>query len=309
MFLRHAARTLAAAPVIGGAIWAGERALCHASAAPAKANTDASLQKPADFSLTGRTALVTGGSKGLGKAIARGFALAGADVVITARSESELRVALREILAGTSRKGEYIVCDLSDREQASALGPEVLRRMGRCDIFVNNAGISTPGTVHKGASVREPIPPMADSDWRASLDVNLSAGVTVVNALAPQMVERGWGRIVHVSSIGGLGSSEGRTAYSATKAALIGVTNASALELGPHGVTVNVVAPGPFLTDMPLTKLPPHVRETVAAKIPLKRWGRPEEMVGPLLMLVSEAGSYVNGAMIRIDGGVLSRAY
>ena len=119
----------------------------------------------------------------------------------------------------------------------------------------------------------------------------------------------GWGRVVHISSIGGLGSSEGRSAYTATKAALIGITHTGALELGPYGITSNVVCPGPFLTDMPRNALPQHVQDQVAAKVPLKRWGQPSELAGPILMLVSEAGSYVNGAVIRIDGGLLSRAY
>ena len=139
--------------------------------------------------------------------------------------------------------------------------------------------------------------------------INLTAGVKLLNVLAPAMVANGWGRVVHISSIGGLGSSEGRTSYSASKFAQIGVSHAGALELGPHGITVNCICPGPFLTDMPRLALSEEVKAGVATKVPLRRWGQPEELIGPVLMLVSEAGSYVNGAVLRVDGGLLSRAY
>ena len=131
----------------------------------------------------------------------------------------------------------------------------------------------------------------------------------MLNSLAPAMVAQGWGRVVHISSVGGLGSSEGRSAYTATKSALVGITHTGALELGPYGISVNCICPGPFLTDMPKKALPPHIRDGIAQKVPMKRWGDPDEIIGPVLMLVSEAGSYVNGAVIRIDGGMCSRAY
>lgn len=268
------------------------------------------VQEPASlFSLRERSVLVTGGSKGLGKAIARGMALAGAkDVVISARNEAELRVAIAEVVHGTSCRGHYVVADLQKPEDAQRLGEAALRLCGgRVDVLVNNAGVSHPGTIHKG--VEEPIAPMDTQSWDATLAINLSAGMHLVNSLAPAMVAHGWGRVVHVSSIGGLGSSEGRSAYSATKSALLGLTNAGALELGPHGVTVNAIAPGPFLTEMPLTKLSQQTRDGVGRKVPLRRWGDPIELVGPVLMLVSDAGAYVNGATLRVDGGLLSRAY
>lgn len=123
------------------------------------------------------------------------------------------------------------------------------------------------------------------------------------------MVAQQWGRVVHISSIGGLGSSEGRTAYSASKAAQIAVTHAGALELGPHGITVNAICPGAFLTDMPKNALSQEAKDGVAQRVPAKRWGEPSELVGPVLMLASEAGAYVNGAVLRVDGGLLSRAY
>jgi len=266
---------------------------------------------PTLFSLHGRTALVTGGSQGLGKAIARGCALAGADVILSSRREAELQAALADVTAGTTVRGTYIIADLSKPGEAERLGQTAIRwaRNSTVDIFVNNAGASNPGTIHKGDHVQESIPRMTQESWASTLEVNLTAGVKLLNELAPAMVKSGWGRVIHISSIGGLGSSEGRSAYSASKAGLIAITHAGALELGPHGVTVNCVAPGPFLTEMPLTKLPKEVIAAVGSKVPLRRWGDPEELVGPVLMLASEAASYVNGATLRVDGGLLARAY
>lgn len=267
---------------------------------------------PALFSLEGRTALVTGGSQGLGKAIARGMALAGADVIISSRREAELKASLEDITAGTSVRGHFIVADLSKPGEAERLGQAALSWApgGRVDILVNNAGVSVPGTIHKGeANDKESIPKMTGPGWDGVIQTNLSSAVHLTNALAPAMVSNGYGRIINISSIGGLGSSEGRSAYSASKAALHAITWAGALELGPHGVTVNAIAPGPFLTEMPLTKLPPAVRDSVAEKVPLRRWGAPDELAGPAVMLASEAGSYVNGAVLRVDGGLLARAY
>ena len=290
-----------AAALLGGAYALHRASTC-------KPVVPAELPPPALFSLQGRTALVTGGSKGLGKAIARGLAQSGCDVVISARSEPELQQALAEILEGTAARGQYVVCDLNDAAQAASLGPEVLRRMGRCDILVNNAGVSRPECIH-GTPLTSRLAPLSEGGWQTTLQTNLSSAVTLTNALAPAMVARGWGRIINVSSIGGLGSSEGRTSYTATKAALIGITHTGALELGPHGVTVNCVCPGPFLTDMPKNAFSPQQLEGTAEKIPVKRWGQPHELCGPVLMLASEAGSYVNGAVLRVDGGLLSRAY
>ena len=279
-------------------------------AAAAGMSTAEAKRPSALFSLEGKTALVTGGSQGLGKAIARGLALAGANVVVASRREVELKAALAEVTAGTHVRGQYIVADLGKAGEAERLGKEALAWAGgHVDVLVNNAGISSPGAIHKGTDATEGIPPMTLESWESTLEVNLSSAVKLTNALAPSMVQKGWGRVINISSIGGLGSSEGRTSYSATKAALHAISWAGAIELGPHGVTVNAIAPGPFLTEMPLTKLPKATIEAVGAKVPLKRWGEPDELVGPVLMLASEAGSYVNGAVLRVDGGLLARAY
>src|SRR5688572_23227397 len=188
---------------------------------------------PAPFDLTGRVALVTGGSKGLGLAMARGFARAGADVVISSRHENELRPAVEQIVATTGRRGHYVVADMTRREDVSRLADEAVRRMGKVDVLVNNAGSNTP----------QPIDAITDAAWDDLLELNLTSAMALTRALVPGMKSRRWGRVIHLSSIMAFVSKEGRNAYSATKAALCGLARASALELGPFGVTVNCLAP------------------------------------------------------------------
>ncbi len=249
------------------------------------------------FNLTGRVALVTGGNKGLGKAMARGFAKAGADVLIASRHEAELKSALDEILAGTGRSGAYCVTDVSVRDEVKKLAAFALEKMGRVDILVNNAGMNAP----------QAIDAITDDTWDRVLEVNLSSVMALTRELVPQMKERRWGRVVHISSIMAQVSKEKRNVYSATKAALIGMARASALDLGPFGVTVNCIAPGPFMTDMPMSVLSDAEKQAFADRTALGRWAQPAELVGPVLMLCSEAGSYITGQTLFVDGGYLAR--
>lgn len=249
------------------------------------------------FDLTGRTALVTGGNKGLGKAMARGLAEAGADVVIASRHESELKAALDEILAGTGRTGAYVVTDVSDRAEVEKLARDAVQKLGKVDILVNNAGMNAP----------QPIDGITDDTWDRVLQVNLTSVMALTRALVPAMKERRWGRVVHISSIMSLVSKEKRNVYSATKAALNGLAKASALDLGPFNVTVNCIAPGPFLTDMPMSVLSDAEKKVFADRTALGRWAQPRELVGPVLMLCSEAGSYVTGQVLVVDGGYTAR--
>jgi NAD(P)-dependent dehydrogenase (short-subunit alcohol dehydrogenase family) len=249
------------------------------------------------FDLTGRVALVTGGNKGLGKAMARGLAEAGADVVIASRHGDELKAALAEILDGTGRKGEYVVTDVSNRDEVKSLARTALDRMGRVDILVNNAGMNAPQAIDE----------ITDETWDRVVEVNLNSVMALTRALVPQMKERKWGRVVHISSIMGQVSKERRNVYSATKAALIGMAKASALDLGPYNVTVNCIAPGPFLTDMPMSVLSDAEKKVFADRTALGRWAQPRELVGPVLMLCSDAGSYVTGQVLFVDGGYLAR--
>src|SRR5215213_576044 len=217
------------------------------------------------FDLTGRVALVTGGNKGLGKAMARGLAEAGADVVIASRHEDELKSALDEILTGTGRRGAYCVTDVSVRAEVQKLATFALEKMGRVDVLVNNAGMNAP----------QAIDAITDDTWDRVLEVNLSSVMALTRAVVPQMKERKWGRVVHISSIMGQVSKEKRNVCSATKSALMGLARASARDLGPYGITVNCIAPGPFLTDMPMSLLSDAEKKAFSDHTALGRWGDP----------------------------------
>jgi NAD(P)-dependent dehydrogenase (short-subunit alcohol dehydrogenase family) len=251
------------------------------------------------FDLTGRVALVTGGSKGLGKAMARGFALAGADVVISSRYEEELVAAAVEIRAGTSVRVTHVVADMTHRDHVRRLADAALAAMGRVDILVNNAGSNKP----------QPTEQIVDEDWDGLVELNLSSCMALTRALVGPMKERRWGRIINVSSILGLTSAAGRSAYSATKSGLIGLTRAGANDLGSFGITVNCLAPGPFLTDLPASLLTDEQQAVFAQRTILGRWAKPEELIGPALLLASEAGSFITGATLVVDGGVLVKMF
>ena len=173
--------------------------------------------------------------------------------------------------------------------------------MGKIDILVNNAGFNMPQAIDQ----------IRDKDWDRLVELNLTSCMALTRALVPGMKERRWGRVIHISSIMGLVSTAGRNAYSATKAALLGLARASALDLGPFNITVNCIAPGPFATEMPMSILSPEQQAALAARTALGRWARPEELAGPALLLASEAGScHGHGAGGRWRGagqGILSR--
>jgi NAD(P)-dependent dehydrogenase (short-subunit alcohol dehydrogenase family) len=186
---------------------------------------------------------------------------------------------------------------MAQRADVKKLARFALEKMGRVDILVNNAGMNAP----------QAIDAITDETWDRVVEVNLTAVMGLTREIVPQMKERRWGRVVHISSVLGQTSKEKRNAYSATKSALMGLARASALDLGPFGVTVNCVAPGPFLTDMPMSILSDAEKQVFADRTALGRWAEPRELVGPVLMLCSEAGSYVTGQTVFVDGGWLAR--
>jgi NAD(P)-dependent dehydrogenase (short-subunit alcohol dehydrogenase family) len=249
------------------------------------------------FDLSGRTALVTGGSKGLGLAMARGLAQAGADIAICSRNEGELSKARDAIASETGRRVEAIPADMTNRADVRRLADEATRRLGQVDILVNNAGTNIP----------QAIDAITDEIWDQLIELNLTSVMALTRALVPGMKERQWGRVVHISSMMAMISKEKRDAYSATKAALVGMTRASALELGPFNVTVNCLAPGPFLTELPASLLSQAERDEWSRVTALNRWGDPKELVGPLLLLASDAGSYITGQALLVDGGFTIR--
>lgn len=251
------------------------------------------------FDLSGRVALVTGGSKGIGKAVARGYAEAGADVMICARHGEELQAAAVEIGAGLQRRVLSRVVDMTDRGQVQQLADETIAQLGQVDILFNNAGSNQPQLLLE----------TTEESWDHILELNLTSCMLLARAVAPGMVARKWGRIVHTSSVMALASNPGRGVYSATKAALLAMAKAHALELGPHGVTVNCLAPGPVMTDLPMNLLNDEQKQLFADRTAVKRWGQVADMVGPALLLSSDAGAFISGTMILADGGLLCRTF
>ena len=248
------------------------------------------------FDLTGRVALVTGGSRGLGKSMARAYAEHGASLMICSRNEQELTAAAREIGDGLNVRVEWMTADLAKRSEAQRVADETIQRLGRVDVLVNNAGGNLPQRVDQ----------ITDEAWDQIIELNLSGIMRLTRAVLPQMMERKWGRVIHISSVLGLGGKLGRNVYSATKSALVGMARSSALDLGPYGVTVNCIAPGPFLTELPLGLLNDEQKQEFTNRTALKRWGKPEEIAGVALLLGTEAGSYVTGTTVLVDGGVLA---
>ena len=248
------------------------------------------------FDLSGRTVLITGGSKGLGKAMAVGFARAGANLMICSRHADELAATAKEIHEATGRRVEFTVADLSRRDDVAALVKATGERMGGIDILVNNAGSNHPQLIDA----------IEDDAWDEIVQLNLSSCMALTRAFVPGMKQRGWGRVIHISSIIALAGAPARSVYAATKAGLMGMARAQALELGADGITVNCIAPGPFLTDLPAAKLTKEQREVIGQRTALKRWANPDELIGPALLLASNAGSYMTGSVIVVDGGILA---
>lgn len=251
------------------------------------------------FDLSGRVALVTGSSRGIGRAIAGGFAGAGADLFLCARNRDNLKTAAEEIQKQCGTCVEYTAADMAVRDDLLRVAETAVERLGKVDILVNNAGWNIPQAIDE----------IRDEDWNYLVELNLNSVMALTRALVPGMKQRRRGRVIHISSIMGLASTAGRNAYSATKAALIGMARASALDLGPFGITVNCIAPGPIATEMPMSILSQQQQDAMAARTALGRWAKPEELAGPALLLASEAGSYITGTVLVVDGGAMCKMF
>ena len=246
------------------------------------------------FDLAGRMALVTGGSKGLGKGLARTLAQAGADVAITSRNHAEGQASLKEILDGTRAKGVVLAVNHSNWTEAGRFAQNVISETGRLDILVNNAGT---GSVC-------PLSDSSDALLESLHALNLFAPIALCREFLPYLRKSGAGRIINISSVLGIIAREYRTAYCSTKGGLIALTRALALEFAPDRITVNAIAPGQFLTPLTLPMWEDQFsRKQMTSLIPLRRWGEVDDLSGGILLLASAAGGYITGQTLVIDGG------
>ena len=248
---------------------------------------------PSLFDLSGRVALVTGGSRGLGAAIAIALAGAGASVILWARHQPSLEQVAQRIRA----IGRHAWTDLVDVTDAIGVRRALRRaigRAGRLDILVNNAGIWDG----------DPVVDLRASQWAKVVETNLTSVFFVTQAVLPHMIRQGSGKVIHISSTSGILAHRDGAAYGATKAGLIHLTRIMAVELGPYGIRVNSIAPGTFRTDMTADVFADHrwVSRRLR-RIPLRRFGQPHDLAGLAIFLASPASDHITGQTIIIDGG------
>jgi NAD(P)-dependent dehydrogenase (short-subunit alcohol dehydrogenase family) len=243
--------------------------------------------------LTGRTALITGGSRGLGEAIALSLAGAGASIALVARDVDRLGKVKADI-AAAGGKAEFFKADVTSEQDVAALGTAVTAALGPVDIVINNAG----------TNIRKKLVDFPLTEFRSVIDSTLISTFLVSRAFVPGMKGRGYGRILNMSSILGHVSLPDRTAYSSAKSAILGFTRALALELAAEGITVNSLSPGPFATEMNTAVLNnPEANRQFLANLPVGRWGKVEEVGSLACYLCSEAAGFITGTDILIDGG------
>jgi 3-oxoacyl-[acyl-carrier protein] reductase len=246
--------------------------------------------------LEGRTALVTGGSRGIGAAIARAFASEGAAVVIVHRQDGERAGAVCEELRFFGPRSAAFDCDVSNEAEVARAVRKIEDLLGRIGILVNCAGIGGGGAFET----------FSTATWNAAIAVNLSGPFLVSRACYPGMKERGWGRIINIASQMAFSGGTGVTAYCASKAGVLGLTRALAVEAAPHGILVNCIAPGATMTDM-LLGCGEEMMAEIQARIPLGRFARPEEIAPVAVMLASEEGSFFVGQTLSPNGGDVLR--
>ena len=243
--------------------------------------------------LSGKVALITGASKGLGRAMAVALGEAGASLALVSRDTAQLKETALAVRA-TGATAEIFQADVTSEEQIGQLTNDVTACSGKVQILINNAGIN----------IRKPVTEFTLAEWRAVVDTNLPGVFLMCRAFVPQMKGQGYGRILNLTSIMSHVALPGRAAYAASKAGLLGFTKALALELAPEQITVNGISPGPFATEMNIPIMNnPEANAQFISRIPLARWGKVEEVGQLALYLCSEEAGFLTGTDVLIDGG------
>jgi 3-oxoacyl-[acyl-carrier protein] reductase len=243
-----------------------------------------------NIDLGGRTALVTGSTRGIGRAIADTLAGAGARVAIVGRDAGRAEDVARTVGRGAAG----FACDVADIASMTALVENVEKAFGQIDILVNNAGLTRDNILFR----------LKDDDWDAVLDANLRGAFVAIRAASRGMMKRRWGRIINIASVVGIIGNKGQANYAASKAGLIGLTKSVAKELASRNILINAVAPGFIETDM-TAAMTPEARETLSEQIPLERLGTPNDVAAVVAFLASDLASYITGQVLVVDGGLV----
>jgi len=245
------------------------------------------------FKLGNKVSIVTGASKGIGKAIAKIFAQAGTHVVCVSRTKDDLNILKKEILNDGGSVSIYS-CDVSNFDEVEGLIRNTVEEFSKIDIIVNNAGITRDGLIMR----------MSDEDWNTVIDINLKGTFNAIKAVSRQMMKQRSGRIINISSVVGLKGNAGQANYAASKAGIIGLTKSSSKELASRGITVNCIAPGYIATDM-TDQLTDKVKEEIINRIPLGYIGKTDNIAAACLFLASDEAEYITGQTISVDGGMV----